>query len=82
MLIAVAPQLGVGSLAELIALAKTKPGELTYGTTGRGRMTHLTMELIQELAGIKLEMIPYAAGPAAAIGDLASGRISATSPAV
>ena len=77
MLIAVAPQLGVGSLPELIALAKTKPGELTYGTTGRGRMTHLTMELIQELAGIKLEMIPYAAGPAAAIGDLASGRISA-----
>jgi tripartite-type tricarboxylate transporter receptor subunit TctC len=77
MLIAVAPELGVGSLPELIALAKTKPGELTYGTTGRGRMTHLTMELIQELAGIKLQMIPYAAGPAAAIGDLASGRISA-----
>jgi tripartite-type tricarboxylate transporter receptor subunit TctC len=35
------------------------------------------MELIQERAGIKLQMIPYSAGPAAAIGDLASGRISA-----
>jgi tripartite-type tricarboxylate transporter receptor subunit TctC len=77
MLIAVAPQLGVRSLPELIALAKNKPGELSYGTTGRGRITHLTMELIQERAGIKLQMIPYAAGPAAAIGDLASGRISA-----
>src|SRR4029077_20015362 len=55
MFIAVAPQLGVKSLPELIALAKTKPGELSYATTGRGRITHLTMELLQERAGIRLQ---------------------------
>ncbi len=59
MFIAVAPQLGVKSLPELIALAKNKPDQLSYATTGRGRMTHLTMELLQERAGIKLQMIPY-----------------------
>ena len=59
MFIAVSPKIGVKSLPELIALAKKKPGELSYATTGRGRITHLTMELLQERAGIKLQMIPY-----------------------
>jgi tripartite-type tricarboxylate transporter receptor subunit TctC len=76
MFIAVAPQLGVRSLPELIALAKRKPGELSYATTGRGRITHLTMELLQERAGIKLQMIPYAGGPAAALNDLGTGRVA------
>src|ERR1044071_8531073 len=75
MFIAVAPQIGVKSLPELIALAKKKPGELSYATTGRGRITHLTMELLQERAGIKLQMIPYSGGPHAAMGDLATGRV-------
>jgi tripartite-type tricarboxylate transporter receptor subunit TctC len=76
MFIAAAPQLGVRSLPELIELAKTKPGELSYATTGRGRITHLTMELLQERAGIKLQMIPYAGGPNAAMSDLGSGRVA------
>ncbi len=46
MFIAVSPKIGVKSLPELIALAKKKPGELSYATTGRGRITHLTMELV------------------------------------
>jgi tripartite-type tricarboxylate transporter receptor subunit TctC len=75
MYIAVAPSLGVSSLPELIALAKQKPGELSYATTGRGRITHLTMELLQSRAGIKLQMIPYSGGPHAAMGDLATGRV-------
>ena len=62
MFIAVSPTISVKSLPELIALAKNKPGELSYATTGRGRITHLTMELFQERAGIKLQMIPTAAG--------------------
>ena len=62
MFIAVAPQLGVNSLPDLIALAKSKPGELSYATTGRGRITHLTMELLQTRAGIRLQMIPYSGG--------------------
>jgi tripartite-type tricarboxylate transporter receptor subunit TctC len=76
MFIAVAPQIGVKSLPELIALAKQKPGELSYATTGRGRITHLTMELLQERAGIKLQMIPYSGGPTAAMADVGTGRVA------
>ena len=76
MFIAVAPQIGVKSLPELIALAKKKPGELSYATTGRGRITHLTMELLQERAGIKLQMIPYTGGPTAAMADVGTGRVA------
>jgi tripartite-type tricarboxylate transporter receptor subunit TctC len=76
MFIAVSPQIGVKSLPELIALAKQKPGELSYATTGRGRITHLTMELLQERAGIKLQMIPYSGGPTAAMADVGTGRVA------
>ena len=76
MFIAVSPTIGVKSLPELIALAKKKPGELSYATTGRGRITHLTMELLQERAGIKLQMIPYTGGPTAAMSDVGTGRVA------
>jgi tripartite-type tricarboxylate transporter receptor subunit TctC len=76
MFIAVSPQIGVTSLPELIALAKQKPGALSYATTGRGRITHLTMELLQERAGIKLQMIPYSGGPTAAMADVGTGRVA------
>ena len=76
MFIAVSPTIGVKSLPELIALAKRKPGELSYATTGRGRITHLTMELLQERAGIKLQMIPYSGGPTAAMADVGTGRVA------
>ena len=76
MFIAVSPTIGVKSLPELIALAKKKPGELSYATTGRGRITHLTMELLQERAGIKLQMIPYTGGPTAAMADVGTGRVA------
>jgi tripartite-type tricarboxylate transporter receptor subunit TctC len=76
MFIAAAPQIGVQSLPELIALAKSKPDQLSYATTGRGRITHLTMELLQERAGIKLQMIPYTGGPTAAMSDVGTGRVA------
>jgi tripartite-type tricarboxylate transporter receptor subunit TctC len=76
MFIAVAPQIGVQSLPDLIALAKSKPDQLSYATTGRGRVTHLTMELLQERAGIKLQMIPYTGGPTAAMSDVGTGRVA------
>ena len=76
MFIAVSPMIGVKSLPELIAMAKQKPGELSYATTGRGRITHLTMELLQERAGIKLQMIPYSGGPTAAMADVGTGRVA------
>src|SRR5262249_6110417 len=53
--IAVSPKLGIKTLQELIDLAKQKPGELSYAVTGVGRLTHLTGELLQLRAGIKLQ---------------------------
>jgi tripartite-type tricarboxylate transporter receptor subunit TctC len=75
MFIAVAPQTGITSLPGLIEAAKKRPGALSYATTGRGRITHLTMELLQNRAGIALQMIPYAGGPTAAMSDVTTGRV-------
>jgi tripartite-type tricarboxylate transporter receptor subunit TctC len=49
---------------------------LSYATTGRGRITHLTMELLQDRAGVKMQMIPYTGGPTAAMADVATGRVA------
>jgi tripartite-type tricarboxylate transporter receptor subunit TctC len=76
MFITVTPSLGVATLAELIALAKKRPGEISYAATGVGRLTHLTGELLQMRAGIKLLMVPYTAGPAHALSDVTGGRVS------
>jgi len=75
MFIAVSPKLNVNSVAELIALAKQKPDTISFAATGRGRFTHLTMELFQERAGVKLIFVPYTGGPAAAMNDVTSGRV-------
>ena len=75
MFIAVAPSLGVATLPELIALAKQRPGELSYAATGVGRLTHLTGELLQSRAGIKLLLVPYSGGPTHALNDVLGGRI-------
>jgi len=76
MFVAVTPSLGVSSLPELIARAKARPGEISCAVTGIGRLTHLTAELLQSKAGIKLLMVPYTGGPAHATGDVVSGRVS------
>jgi tripartite-type tricarboxylate transporter receptor subunit TctC len=73
--IGVAPALGITTVPQLIALAKQKPNEISYAATGRGRLTHLTMELLQSRAGIKLQLVPYAGGPSQAMNDLISGRV-------
>ena len=75
MFITAAPSLGVTTLPELIAVAKQRPGELAYGTNGPGRLTHLTGELLQSRAGIKLLMIPYSGGTAQVLTDVMGGRI-------
>jgi tripartite-type tricarboxylate transporter receptor subunit TctC len=66
---------GIGGLKELIELAKQKPNEITYAATGRGRLTHLTMELFQARTGTKIQLVPYAGGPAQAMNDVMSGRV-------
>ena len=61
-------------LAELIALAKSRPGQLNYATTGTGGSGHLANEMMNMLAGIKTQHIPYkGAGPA--LVDLIGGQV-------
>ena len=75
MFITAAPWLGVKTLPDLIALAKAKPGEVSYGANGIGRLTHLTGELLQSRAGIKLLMVPYSGGTAQIINDMMGKRV-------
>jgi tripartite-type tricarboxylate transporter receptor subunit TctC len=76
MFIAVNPTLGVNTLSELIALAKKQPGTISIAVTGVGRLTHLTGLVLQDRAGIQLLPVPYNGGPAAALADVGSGRVS------
>lgn len=68
-------QLGVTSLRELIALAKSKPNQLTFGSSGIGTSLHMSGELFNEIAGVQIRHIPYK-GRAQSIPDLLGGRIS------
>jgi len=76
MFIAVDPALGITTLPQLIDRAKKEPGKISIALSGIGRMTHLTGELLQERANIKLLSVPYTHGPASALGDVAAGRVS------
>jgi tripartite-type tricarboxylate transporter receptor subunit TctC len=68
-------QLGVASLRELIALAKSKPNLLTFGSSGIGTSLHMSGELFNEMAGVQIRHIPYK-GRAQSLPDLLGGRIS------
>jgi tripartite-type tricarboxylate transporter receptor subunit TctC len=70
----VKPSLPVKSVAELIALAKAKPGHLTYGSAGIGSPPHLAAALFALDAGIDIRNIPYK-GTTPALNDLIGGRI-------
>ena len=73
--ICASPQSGIKTLPDLIARAKQHPGEISFAATGIGRITHLTGLLLESKAGIKLEAVPYAGGPAAALTDVIGGRV-------
>src|SRR5262245_22502909 len=75
LILAVHPSLGVSSLKELIALAKSKPDELTYASVGVGTVPHLSTELIGVRANVKLVHVPYPGSPPA-VTDLIAGRVS------
>ena len=71
----VPPNLGVSSVKELIALAKAKPGQLTFASSGTGALIHLTGELFKQMAGIDILHVPYK-GTSQFLPDLIDGRIS------
>lgn len=56
------PAVPVANLRDVIALAKAKPGQLTYSSSGNGTPTHLAMELFRSMAGIRLLHVPYSGG--------------------
>jgi len=72
--LAVHPSVPVKSVAELIKLAKEKPGALNYGSGGSGTPPHLATELFKQMAGVQMVHVPYKTIPAA-ITDLLAGQI-------
>jgi tripartite-type tricarboxylate transporter receptor subunit TctC len=87
-LLLVHPSLPVRTLKELIALAKRRPGELSFGSSGTGTSPYLAMELLKQMAGIDMVHVPYkGSGPAvlALVGghlQLMFGSITSTLPHV
>jgi tripartite-type tricarboxylate transporter receptor subunit TctC len=70
------PSVQAGSLQEFIALAKSKPGQLSYGSAGNGSVHHLTMAVFASRAGIDLLHVPYKGGTALVAAALA-GEVQA-----
>jgi tripartite-type tricarboxylate transporter receptor subunit TctC len=70
------PSLSVNTLAEFVALAKAKPGQINYGSAGIGSSLHFGMELFKHMAGVDLVHVPYR-GIAPAMQDLVAGHVSA-----
>ena len=66
---------GIKTLPDLIARAKQHPNQISFAATGIGRITHLTGLLLQSRADIKLQVVPYTGGPAAALTDVVGGRV-------
>jgi tripartite-type tricarboxylate transporter receptor subunit TctC len=81
-ILVVSPALGVKTVQELVALAKSKPGQLNFSSPGVGSANHLAGELFKNLAGINLIHVPYKGIPEA-IGAVLSGAVEANfSPVV
>jgi tripartite-type tricarboxylate transporter receptor subunit TctC len=74
-ILVVNPNVPVKSVAELIALAKQKPGEVTFGSAGNGSSNHLTGEMLAHMAGVKMQHVPYK-GSGPALNDVIAGQIS------
>ncbi len=76
-LLAVHPGLAVDSVKGLIAVAKAKPGQISYGSSGIGGGAHLATEVFKSMAGIDLVHVPYKGG-GPAIADLLAGQVQLT----
>src|SRR4051812_13612849 len=74
LVIVVPPSLPIKSVADLVQYAKARPGELNYASSGSGTIAHLSAELLNSMAKIKLEHVPYK-GTGPALTDLLGGRV-------
>jgi tripartite-type tricarboxylate transporter receptor subunit TctC len=80
-MIGAAPSLGIGTLPELIALLKKRPGELNIGGGNRGSILHFTGEWLRSMTGTQFTLVHYAGG-AQALPDLMGGRLQAMIDAI
>ena len=74
-ILVVNPNVPAKNVAELVALAKSKPGELTFASSGAGSSTHLSAELFKSMAGVDIVHVPYK-GSSQAITDLMAGHVT------
>ncbi len=72
--VAVHPSLGVSNVADLVKLAKARPGQLNYGSGGNGSSSHLAGELFNLLAGVKTVHVPYK-GTVLALNEVIAGQL-------
>ena len=77
LILSVHPSLPAKSVAEFVALAKSKPGEINYGSSGNGTILHLAGETFKQLAGVNLVHVPYKGSPPAVTATLA-GEVAVT----
>jgi tripartite-type tricarboxylate transporter receptor subunit TctC len=75
------PAVPAATLAEFIALAKTKPGQINYASAGTGSSTHLAMEIFMDMTGIRLNHVPYK-GTAPGLTDVIAGHVQTTFDAI
>ena len=68
------PSLPAKNLAELVALAKSRPGKVTYASSGQGSLQHIAAELFSGVAGLQVVHVPYK-GSSQAIVDMLSGQV-------
>lgn len=73
-ILVVHPSVPANSVAELVAYAKTRPGQLNFSSTGPGSSSHLAAELFKSMAGIDITHVPYR-GSGPAVIDLVAGRV-------
>ena len=74
-LLAVTPSFSAASIKDLIALAKAKPGQLTYASSGYGGPSHMAMEMFKSVAGVNIRHVPYK-GAAPAATDIMAGQVN------
>jgi len=75
MVVVTSPDSGIGSMHDLVALARAKPDELSYGTSGHGGSAHLAGAMLATMTGTKMTAVPFK-GNAPALAEVMAGRVS------
>jgi tripartite-type tricarboxylate transporter receptor subunit TctC len=79
MFIAVSPKLGISTFPEFVALAKSKPGQISVGTNGAGTLPHFAGLVLEKKGGVPITVVPYnQGGTMAAVADIMGGRVQGT----